>query len=88
MIYVFNNLRMKDYPWTDTDRAVADKMSTWWSNFAKNGTPNGPGIENWPVYNPKDEFWLNIGDPVRVERFNSAGIDLIAALQERIRTQK
>jgi para-nitrobenzyl esterase len=88
VIYVFNNLRVKDYPWTDVDRRVADKMATWWSNFAKNGTPNGPGIENWPVYNPKDEFWLNIGDPVRVERFNSAGIDLIAAVQEKLRTQK
>lgn len=88
VIYVFNNLRMKDSPWTDSDSAVADKMATWWSNFARNGTPNGAGIENWPVYNPKDEFWLNIGDPVRVERFNSAGIDLIAAVQERIRMQK
>ena len=88
VIYVFNNLRMKDYPWTDRDRTVADKMGMWWSNFAKHGTPNGPGIENWPHYNPKDEFWLNIGDPVRVERFNSAGIDLISAVQEKIRTQK
>jgi hypothetical protein len=35
-----------------------------------------------------DEFWLNIGDPVRVERFTSAGIDLIAAAQEKLRTQK
>jgi para-nitrobenzyl esterase len=88
VIYVFNNLRVKDYPWTEGDRVVAEKMAIWWSNFAKNGTPNGPGVENWPVYNPKDEFWLNIGDPVRVERFNSAGVDLIAAVQERIRTQK
>jgi para-nitrobenzyl esterase len=88
VIYVFNNLRMKDYPWMDADRTIADKMATWWSNFAKNESPNGPGVDNWPVYNPKDEFWLNIGDPVRVERFNSAGIDLIAAAQENLRTQK
>jgi para-nitrobenzyl esterase len=88
VIYVFNNFRMADRGWTDRDRAVADKMATWWSNFAKNGTPNGSGVENWPVYNPKDEFWLNIGDPVRVERFNSAGIDLIAAVQEELREKK
>ena len=85
VIYVFNNLRMKDYPWTDLDRNVADTLATYWTNFAKTGNPNGPGAHNWPVYNPKDEFWLNIGDTVRLERFNSAGVDFIAAVQEELR---
>ncbi len=85
VIYVFNNLRMKDYPWTELDRKVADTLSTYWTNFAKAGNPNGPGLTNWPVYNPKDEFWLNIGDSVRLERFNSAGVDFIAGVQEDLR---
>jgi para-nitrobenzyl esterase len=85
VIYVFDNLRMKDYPWTAMDHRVADTLSTYWTNFAKTGNPNGPGLVNWPVYNPKDEFWLNIGDTVRLERFNSAGLDLIAAVQEELR---
>jgi para-nitrobenzyl esterase len=85
VIYVFNNLRMKDYPWTDLDRKVADVLSSYWTNFAKNGNPNGEGLANWPVYNPKDEYWLNIGDTVRLERFNSAGVDFIAAVQEELR---
>jgi para-nitrobenzyl esterase len=85
VIYVFNNLRMKDYPWTDTDRRVADTLSSYWTNFAKNMNPNGSGLVNWPVYNPKDEDWLNIGSSVRLEKFNSAGIDLIAAVQEELR---
>jgi len=84
VIYVFNNLRMKDYPWTDLDRKVADTLATYWTNFAKTGNPNGLGLNNWPVYNPKDEFWLNIGDTVRLERFNSAGVDFIAAVQEEL----
>jgi carboxylesterase family protein len=49
VIYVFNNLRMKDYPWTDLDRKVADTLATYWTNFAKAGSPNGPGLNNWPV---------------------------------------
>jgi para-nitrobenzyl esterase len=85
VIYVFNNLRMKDYPWTAQDRQVTDTLSTYWANFAKTANPNGAGMAQWPVYNPKDEFWVNIGDTVRLERFNSAGVDLIAAVQDELR---
>jgi para-nitrobenzyl esterase len=85
VIYVFNNLRMKDYPWTDVDRKVADTLATYWTNFAKAANPNAAGLVNWPVYNPNDEFWLNIGDTARLERFNSKGVDFIAAVQEEMR---
>jgi hypothetical protein len=84
VIYVFNDFRMKDYPWTGLDRNIADTLSIYWTNFAKAGDPNGPGLTHWPICNPKDEF-LNINDTVRLERFNSAGIDLIARFQEELR---
>ena len=64
---------------------MADALATYWSNFAKTGNPNGPALVNWPAYNPKDEFWLNIGDTTRLERFNSKGVDWIAAIQEELR---
>jgi para-nitrobenzyl esterase len=80
--YVFNNLRLWDYPWTDIDRKVADIASTYWSNFAKNLNPNGQGLVNWPVYNPKNELWMNLDDVPRVEKINSAGVDIIAGIQE------
>jgi para-nitrobenzyl esterase len=85
VIYVFNNLRMKDQPWTAVDHSVADTMATYWTNFAKTGNPNGQGLVGWPVYNPKDEYWLNIGDTVRVEKFNSRGVDLIEEVQQEFR---
>ena len=72
-MYVFNTLRVKDYPWTDIDRKVADMLSSYWTNFAKASNPNGPGLPSWPVYNPKDEYLMNFGDTFRLERFNSAG---------------
>jgi para-nitrobenzyl esterase len=80
--YVFNTLRFKDYPWTDIDRKVADMLGSYWTNFAKGSNPNGAGLPNWPVYNPKDEYLMNFGDTFRLERFNPAGVDLIAAAQE------
>jgi para-nitrobenzyl esterase len=88
MIYTFNNLRVHDRPYTDADRTVADKMATWWSNFAKTLNPNGPGVENWAQYNPKDEFWLNIDATAKMEHFNSRGIDELAVIQEEVRVKK
>ena len=88
VIYVFSNLRMRDLPYSDSDRTVADKMSTWWSNFAKNLNPNPPGLENWARYNPKDEFWFNIDSTSKMEHFNSAGVDVLAAIQEELRKEK
>ena len=85
VIYVFNNLRMKDYPWTDLDRKIADTLATYWTSFTKAANPNGTGLVNWPAYNPRNEYWLNIGDTIRMERFDPAGVDLIAAVQEEIR---
>jgi para-nitrobenzyl esterase len=86
--YVFNNLRLWDYPWTDADRRVAEVMSSYWSNFAKNLNPNGPQLVNWPAYDPKEERWMNLGSAQSVEKFNSAGIDIIAAIQEERRRKQ
>lgn len=88
VIYVFNNLRVKDYPWTELDQRVADQLSSYWTNFAKTSNPNGAGLPTWPVYNPKDEQWMNLGATFQIEPFNSAGVDVIAAVQEDIRKAK
>src|ERR1017187_9354176 len=47
--YVFGTL-LPPRPWEDADRALSDKMSSYWVNFAATGDPNGKGLPLWPAY--------------------------------------
>ena len=88
MVFAFNNLRMWDYGWTDTDRKVADAMTRYWTNFAKTLTPNGDGLPNWTAYDPKSESWMNIGDALRMEKFNTPRMEFITGVQEANRVKR
>jgi para-nitrobenzyl esterase len=68
--YVFNNVNGKsntrNVPWEDTDRKLADTMSSYWVNFATTGDPNGKGLLKWPAYHAKDDLLMGFGDEVKV----------------------
>ena len=49
--YVFGALDSSpNVPWQDSDRRLSDLMMSYWSNFARTGDPNGPGLPEWPRY--------------------------------------
>jgi para-nitrobenzyl esterase len=49
---------------TARDRAVSQLMTDYWVQFAKTGDPNGPGLPEWPVWEPGPARVLEIGDEV------------------------
>jgi para-nitrobenzyl esterase len=59
--YVFNNLMMLNRPWEETDKIVADRMSSYWVNFVKTGDPNGPGLPVWAAFDSTGKETMRLG---------------------------
>ena len=62
--YVFDNLNVSKRPWEETDRKLADMISSYWVNFASAGDPNGKGLPKWPAYRQSSDVALELGDRV------------------------
>ena len=54
--FVFEALRSKPLPWRPEDKKLSDLMSTYWTNFAKTGDPNGRGLPFWPSYQSRTKY--------------------------------
>lgn len=60
LYYMFDTLEASERPWNDTDRRLADQMSSYWVNFARTGDPNGEGLPRWPDYDGDDSSQVMI----------------------------
>lgn len=54
--YVFGTLDTRPgAAWAEEDRALSRMMTRYWTNFARSGNPNGPGLPAWPAYTDGDQ---------------------------------
>jgi len=88
--YVFGTLRNRDWPYTQTDFELSNEMSSYWSNFAITGDPNGRGLPAWKPYDQAQEPYLELGDKVQIKQhLLKAQLDFLddAALRRRPASQ-
>ena len=76
--YAYNNLHMSNRPWQQTDYQLAETMSTFWTNFAANGNPNGTGLPKWTACSSKDPSVMTLGEKVGISDFqNKKGLEFL-----------
>ena len=76
--YVFGHPDQAPGPWTDEDRALSEAIMGYWTNFAKNGNPNGPGLVHWPAFTPAQPQVLHFDSTIHVG--GVANLDKLEAL--------
>lgn len=63
LAYTFGEPALADWGLADAaDRSLSDQMQLYWTNFAKTGDPNGPGVPLWPAFDPQKRAYMSFGE--------------------------
>jgi para-nitrobenzyl esterase len=60
---VFGALKDRAWGWLPfgaTDQQLSGSIQTYWTNFAKTGNPNSPGLPSWPAWTDEKTEFLEI----------------------------
>ncbi|HTM81794.1 carboxylesterase/lipase family protein [Asticcacaulis sp.] len=66
--FVFDQLDQDPRVWGADDRQLADRLATYWTNFARTGDPNGASRPQWPAFDGSDTSVLRIGTDEEIKR--------------------
>ena len=67
--YVFQTLSRCWRDLTGTDYDLSNAMVKYWTNFAKNGDPNGPGLPVWTPYTAGQRGSMELGEHIGMSEF-------------------
>ena len=59
--YVFQHLDTLNPQITKNDLDISEAIATYWTNFAKNGDPNGEGVPEWPAFSDANPVVMYFG---------------------------
>jgi len=68
--YVFNAFDDAAWHWlpfSEADRQLSNVIETYWTNFAKTGNPNAPGLPEWAPWKDGDEPYLEFAETAKAE---------------------
>jgi para-nitrobenzyl esterase len=65
LAYVFGTIPAEA---TKETRDVSEAMVRYWTQFAKTGDPNQPGLPEWPAFQKGSEAYLEIASPIHAEK--------------------
>jgi para-nitrobenzyl esterase len=65
--YAFDQLDGEKRAWSPADRLLSDQVATYWTNFAKTGDPNGPGLPRWDRFDGGKGSVKRLGDAAEVK---------------------
>ena len=69
-------------------RALAERVSSYWVNFARAGDPNGKGLPRWPAFSAGSAAPMIIGeiketpDPQRLAMYDKLYAKILSGLKE------
>uniref|UniRef100_A0A8V0YBF5 Carboxylic ester hydrolase n=1 Tax=Gallus gallus TaxID=9031 RepID=A0A8V0YBF5_CHICK len=53
--YLAGDISLRDEA-TEEEKNLSRTLMKYWANFARNGSPNGEGLAEWPSYNLNEEY--------------------------------